>query len=231
MTGEASGTAYEIGAPRPEWMARVAAFDARGHEWFERFSPPPGTTKRSAVLMLFAPSVDGRAGESVVLTERAHTLRSHPGQVSFPGGSIDATDDGPVGAALRETEEEVGIPPATVDVVTAIPELYLTPSSNAVTPVLGWWPTPAEVRAVDPAEVARAELVPVAELTDPDNRFVVTHPLGYRGPGFRAGGLYIWGFTAMLLSVLLEESGLARPWDEGREELLSKDHMSPWMRD
>lgn len=87
MTGEASGTAYEIGAPRPEWMARVAAFDARGHEWFERFSPPPGTTKRSAVLMLFAPSVDGRAGESVVLTERAHTLRSHPGQVSFPGGA------------------------------------------------------------------------------------------------------------------------------------------------
>ncbi|MBK8731248.1 MAG: CoA pyrophosphatase [Tetrasphaera sp.] len=210
-------------------MAALAAFEAGEHGWFREFAPPPGTLRRSAVLVLFAPRGPG-GEEAVVLTERAHTLRSHPGQVSFPGGTIDPTDRGPVAAALREAEEEVGITPASVDVVTTIPELYLRPSSNAVTPVVGWWPTPGTVRAVDPAEVARAALVPVSELVDPANRFMVTHPLGYKGPGFRAGGLYVWGFTAMLLSVLLAESGLAVPWDEGREEPLIEEQASPWLR-
>ena len=75
--------------------------------------------------------------------------------------------------------------------VGALPSLFLTPSGNAVTPVLGWWPTPGEVRVVDTREVERVERVPVAELLDPGRRFTVAHPTGYRGPGFEAGGLFV----------------------------------------
>ena len=132
----------------PDWLTALAARkDVADHEWFSSFAPPAGHERRSAVLMLFGP--DPRGGEDVVLTERAHTLRSHPGQVSFPGGKVDPGDDGSVGAALREAEEEVGLDPAGVQVLATFPELFLTPSQNAVTPVLAWWPRPVPVGVVD----------------------------------------------------------------------------------
>ena len=80
-------------------------------------------------------------------------MRSHPGQVSFPGGSIDADDASPAAAALREAEEETGLDPAGVEVLATLPELWLPPSNFAVTPVLGWWREPGPVSVVDPAEV------------------------------------------------------------------------------
>lgn len=195
---------------------------------FSTFAPPDDPDRRSAVLMLFAPSDGG--GTDVVLTARSRDLRAHPGQVSFPGGRVDATDAGPVEAALRETEEEVGVDPATVDVVAALPELFLTPSGNAVTPVLGWWPTPGEVRVVDPGEVERVERVPLAELVDPARRFTVAHPSGHRGPGFEAGGLFVWGFTALLLGTVLDLAGLAKPWDERVERPIPEHILSDWLR-
>ena len=63
-----------------------------------------------------------------MLTERARHLRSHPGQVSFPGGALDPGDAGPCGAALREAREEVGHRPGGVEVVAELPALYLRPS-------------------------------------------------------------------------------------------------------
>ena len=114
-----------------------------------RRTPRPRTHgRRSAVLMLFGP--DPRGGEDVVLTERAHTLRSHPGQVSFPGGRVDPDDDGSVAAALREAEEEVGLDPAGVEVLATFPDVFLTPSQHAVTPVLAWWPSPGAGRGRRP---------------------------------------------------------------------------------
>jgi hypothetical protein len=140
-------------------------------------------------------------------------LRKHAGQVAFPGGSVDADDASPVAAALREAEEEVGLDPESVEVVAEFPALFIPVSGFVVTPVLAWWRDPHPVAPGDPAEVARVELVPIAELVDPANRFSVPHPSGLVGPGFQAGGLFIWGFTAILLSGLLELGGWARPWD------------------
>lgn len=71
---------------------------------------------------------------------------------------------------------------------------------------------------VDPAEVARVVRVPVRELVDPANRFRVSHPSGYIGPGFRVRGLFVWGFTAALLSRVLTLAGLEEPWDTGKLE-------------
>lgn len=196
-------------------------------DYFQRFVPPEDTERESAVLMLFAP---GPEGEEVLLTERSRDLRSHPGQVSFPGGSLEPGDASPEAAALREAQEEVGVTPESVEVVLSLPRLYLTPSQQAVTPVLAWWPEPGDITAIDPIEVARAATIPVAHLVDPERRFTVTHPLGYRGPGFEADGLFVWGFTAMLLDALLETAGLATPWDQSRERTIPDRVTSPWMK-
>lgn len=233
MTASPPQGAHHTGpyaAPRPAWMARVAEVLTEGlPPYFAEHVPPPGTRRRAGVLMLFGP--DPAGGEDVVLTERALTLRSHPGQVSFPGGRIDPEDADAVGAAIREAEEEVGVDPASVDVVLGLPELYLGPSDNAVTPVLAWWPAPGPVRPVDAAEVAHVARVPVAELLDPANRFTAVIPgAAYRGAGFEVSGLYIWGFTAKLLEALFEIAGLAQPWDDTLERPIPDRLISAWRR-
>jgi 8-oxo-dGTP pyrophosphatase MutT (NUDIX family) len=178
-----------------------------------RFGPPEdGSGRESAVLIALSDTVDG---PGVLLLERAATLRTHAGQVAFPGGATDPGEDPPT-TALREAAEEVDLNPASVEIVATLPALYLPPSGFVVTPVLAWWRRPHPVRAVAAGEVARVAVVPIRELTDPAHRFRVRHPSGFRGPGFEAGGLFIWGFTAVLLDSLLTLGGWTRDWDESR---------------
>jgi len=180
-------------------------------EFFSKFLPPDEGGRLSAVLILFGPNSGG--GEDVVLTERSHSMRSHAGQVSFPGGAIDPLDSGPVFAALREAQEEVGLDPAGVEVVAELPALYLRPSNFVVTPVLAWWAQPSPISVVDHLEVARVLRAPLSGLTDPARRYTVTHPNGFVGPAFDVDGLVVWGFTALLLSKVIELAGLERSWD------------------
>lgn len=209
-------TVLPVHAAEPAWFTpvREVLATARGGQ-LSRFQPPPGHHRRSAVLILFG---EGRDGPDVLLTERAATLRSHAGQCAFPGGKVDPSDDGPVAAALREAHEETGLDPDGVEVAGLLPDLYLPPSDFAVTPVVAWWRRPSPVRVVDPGEVAHVVRVPIAELVDPANRFRVSHPSGFVGPGFRAGGLFVWGFTAGLIDRMLYLAGWERPWDSGRVE-------------
>jgi 8-oxo-dGTP pyrophosphatase MutT (NUDIX family) len=200
-------------------------------EQVTRFLPPPEGGRAASVLVLFgsdAPTWDASNGHpgaygtgtvpgpDVLILERASTMRSHAGQPAFPGGAADPGDGGPAGTALREANEEVGLDPATVEVVTALPDLYLPPSGFVVTPVLGWWREPHEVHAADPAEVARVARVPISELADPANRLRVRHPSGYAGPAFTVRGMLVWGFTAGILATLLDLGGWARKWDRSR---------------
>lgn len=207
--------------PRPAWMGRVQlVLQQRGHAYFEEFRPPPRGGRQSAVLMLFGPAEGG--GQDVVLTERAHHMRSHPAQVSFPGGAVEPHDESASHAALREAEEEVGIAPASVEVVAELPQLYLRPSRFVVTPVLGWWAEPSGFGRIDTREVHRAVRAPLDHLVDPAARFTVTHPSGFVGPGFDFDGLFVWGFTAKLLSEVLVLAGLERPWDTSVERPLPR---------
>lgn len=199
----------------PDWMVpiRDGALAITGED-ITRFLPPDDADARpGAVLMLFG---EGERGPDLLLTERAHTMRSHPGQVSFPGGSVDPTDASPTAAALREAQEEVGLDPSGVDVLATLPELWLPPSNFAVTPVLAWWREASPVGIVDPAEVHAVFRTPLSELLDPANRVTVTHPAGYSSPGFLISedkDVLLWGFTAGLITKLFDFVGLTRPWD------------------
>jgi len=202
----------------PAWLqplAEAAAAVEPGQ--LSRFLPPEDGGRMSAILVLLG---EGPDGPDLLLIERAADMRSHPGQPAFPGGSVDDTDDGPVAAALREAQEETGLDPSGVEVFATLPDLFLPPSGFVVTPVLGWWRTPTPVHAAAPAEVAAVHRVPVAELTDPDNRVRVTHPSGFIGPAFHVRGMLVWGFTGGLLDRVLAIGGWERPWDVSRIEPL-----------
>lgn len=184
-----------------------------------RHALPAGVTGRaSAVLILLGESDNG--GPDVLLTERAQSLRSHAGQPAFPGGRLDPGDSGPVDAALREAAEETGLDPSGVEILTVLRDLWLPPSGHVVTPVLGWWREPTPVAVMDPAEVTSVHRVPLADLADPANRLQVRHPSGNVGPAFVVSGLTVWGFTAGILSALLEAAGMTRQWDRTRVEPL-----------
>ncbi|MGW1762814.1 NUDIX hydrolase [Streptomyces sp. NPDC002073] len=205
----------------PEWLAPVAeaARTVRPRQ-LSRFLPPAdGAGRQSAVLILFG---EGERGPELLLMERAGTLRSHPGQPSFPGGSLDPEDGdpattGPLRAALREAEEETGLDPAGVQLFGVLPRLYIPVSEFVVTPVLGWWREPSPVGVVDPAETARVFTVPVADLTDPAHRALAVHPSGHEGPAFLVESSLVWGFTAGVIDRILHYAGWERPWDRSRQ--------------
>ncbi|MFK7943950.1 MAG: CoA pyrophosphatase [Paracoccaceae bacterium] len=142
-------------------------------------------------------------GFRVILTERAGHLKQHAGQVAFPGGKIDPKDPSAEGAALREAEEEIGLPRGHVEVLGAI-DPYLTSTGFHVTPVIGlvqtvWDPVP------DPNEVARVFEPPLDFLMNPANRQRHHHDRnGYRRYYYAMPweGFYIWGATAGMLKGL-----------------------------
>lgn len=208
--------------PVPEWLTRLAGRlpGLRG-ERFSRFLPPPeGGRRHSAVLVLFAPGVDDPGdpeATTVVITERAHTMRSHAGQPAFPGGGSEEGDADAAATALREAWEEIDLDPASVQVLGELPTLHIPVSGYDVTPVLGWWadPDPASLWAKDPREVARVLQPQVAHLLDPARRFRVQHPSGFVGPAWDVEGLLVWGFTAGVLDRILDLAGRTLPWGDG----------------
>jgi 8-oxo-dGTP pyrophosphatase MutT (NUDIX family) len=193
----------------PGWLRDLAA-SAAVMEVPEMARPPASGGRRSAVLVLFG---DGVQGPDLLYIQRSEGLRRHPGQPAFPGGKIEQSDDGPIAAALREAVEETGLDPVGVDVLTTLPEMFISRSEFRVVPVLGWWRTPSAVRPTDIGEVAAVERIGVADLADPANRLMLRFPGGRSGPAFRIGAMLIWGFTALLTDRLLALGGFERPWD------------------
>ncbi|MEM0949227.1 MAG: CoA pyrophosphatase [Pseudomonadota bacterium] len=164
---------------------------------------PPGRKLRPAAVLIGVRAHAGRA--EVVLTKRSSRLKHHPGQIAFPGGKVDESDDGPVAAALREAEEEIGLPRRAVEVLGTMPP-HETVTGFQVTPVLGWIserfdPLP------EAGEVAEVFDVPLAHVTDPA-QFIVEgrHWRGQRRNYYAVpwGPYYIWGATARMLRALAD---------------------------
>jgi 8-oxo-dGTP pyrophosphatase MutT (NUDIX family) len=216
VSGSADATA-DGGLAVPDWLRPMLRWiDSPHPAELSRFTPPPdGSGRHSAVLILFASSATAGGPENadVLLIQRSATMRSHAGQIAFPGGATDPQDASAAATALREAAEEVGVRPETVHVLAELPALWLPPSGFVVTPVVGYWHSPHPIGVVDEAEVASVHRVPLRELLLPANRFTVAHPSGYSGPGFAVDGLFVWGFTAGLLDRLLRFAGWEQPWD------------------
>ncbi len=160
----------------------------------------PDRLTKAAVLV---PLIDHADGLTVLLTERAPDLRHHPGQISFPGGRLEASDEGPLAAALRETEEEIGLPRSAVDVLGYLPD-HLIATGYSVTPVVALVAPGAPLR-LDPVEVAAVFEVPLAYVLDPANHRLRQRPV----PGGTIelydvpyGTRNIWGATAGMLMTL-----------------------------
>ena len=160
----------------------------------------PENPTPAAVLV---PIVDRGAELHVLLTERAPGLRLHAGQISFPGGRLEPLDFGPVEAALRETQEEIGLAPSRVEVLGLLPD-HLIISGYRVTPVVGLVTLDAPL-ALDPSEVARVFEIPLAFVLDTRNLRLRERPIGtdvvevYDIP---YAGRNIWGATAGMLMTL-----------------------------
>lgn len=184
------------------------------------FDRSPRGKRHAAVLMLFSEVPD----PEIVFVRRASTLRSHAGQMALPGGRIDEEDGGPVRAALREAQEEVGVEPGEVDVMGRLPSLWVPASNYDVTTVIGTWPG-GELSAVDIEETESVHQYPLSTLTSRDVRVTCEHPRGFRGPAFVLPDSFIWGLTAHLLDWVLELGGWDTGWERDQVVPIPKEYL------
>lgn len=167
--------------------------------------PQPQLAIPAAVLVPLLARPDG---VHVLLTVRTDSLRTHAGQVSFPGGRIETTDRDPVEAALREAHEEVGLDPILAEPLGYLDGL-LTISGFHVHPVVAWV-APEYVARIDPAEVAEVFEVPLGYLLAPENLLRIKINVGGRARSVLqfadrgVPGQRIWGATASILFNLTE---------------------------
>lgn len=182
-------------------------------DWLRaRFADPPPwepeganeqwiRTSRQTPAAVLMPIVMRIEGPTLLFTQRTAHLTDHAGQVSFPGGRVEASDVSPVDTALRETEEEIGLDRRHVEVLGSLPD-YRTGTGFRVTPVVAVVHPPFELRA-DPFEVAEIFEVPLAFLMDGMNHQKRTFeiPDGARRTFYTMpyDRFFIWGATAGML--------------------------------
>jgi 8-oxo-dGTP pyrophosphatase MutT (NUDIX family) len=161
----------------------------------------PGVEPRPASVLV--PLVVRDNGVHVLLTQRTAHLTDHGGQISFPGGRVEEGDADAVATALRESEEEIGLPSRVVDVLGRLPE-YRTVTGYRVTPVVALIEQPFTLR-LDTFEVSEAFEVPLAFLMDPANherrlyRYADIARTFYAMPYHAGRRYFIWGATAAML--------------------------------
>jgi len=167
----------------------------------------PDDARHSAVLALLYPH-----NEKIhtVFMKRSEDGHVHSGQISFPGGKVEEEDNSYVATALREAEEELGIPGDQVEILGSLTELYIPPSNFLVYPSLGFMPQRPDF-IIDPVEVAYEIEVDLPSLRDPSHRKEREIELRTRfghyktqAPSFLVHEKHIiWGATAMMISELL----------------------------
>jgi 8-oxo-dGTP pyrophosphatase MutT (NUDIX family) len=168
------------------------------------------TFRPAAVLVPLLPRPEGL---HVLLTERSKDLRSHAGQISFPGGSIEPSDKDVASAALREAQEEVGLDPRHVEIIGQLDDCPTFVTGFVILPVVGvidplaftaagrypWTPSPAEIAVIHE--------LPLAAFLDPKNRRVeqrLRNGEPYELTWYTVSGATVWGATARILRQLLE---------------------------
>jgi len=159
-------------------------------------------TRQSAVLLLLFP-----LGEdiNILLIKRAVYNGHHSGQIAFPGGKLEESDLSVFDAALRETEEEVGIITSQIETIGKLTPLYIPISNMVVNPIVGAI-SAAPITHPNHQEVEYTISVPINHLLDPDNKSVKVIPLHERqitAPYYNVSNEMVWGATAMILAEFL----------------------------
>ena len=193
--------AQAIAGERASEFVTIAAM--RGdHSLVPGGAPPASALTPASVLV---PLVMRPAGLTVMLTQRTAHLAAHAGQISFPGGRAEPEDADSIAAALRETEEEVGLPRERVDVVGRL-DTYVTGTGFEITPIVGIVMPPVAI-SIDPFEVAEAFEVPLAFFLDRRNHQRIERDMGAHNRSYYVlpyQGRNIWGATAGILVNLAE---------------------------
>ena len=193
--------AHSIAGERASDPATMAS--RRGDHSLVPGGAPPATALTPAAVLV--PLVMRPEGLAVLLTQRTQHLAAHAGQISFPGGRQETSDVDSIDAALRETEEEVGLTRDHVEVIGRL-DTYLTSTGFEVTPVVGLVRVPYPVK-LDPFEVAEIFEVPLAFILDPANHQRQSREMRGRQRTFYVlpyQHRYIWGATAGMLVNLAE---------------------------
>lgn len=198
---------------------RLTGFVGHGLRGDRDLNPgfPVGECRRAAaVLVPLVVHQDRRL--TVLLTQRAKHLYNHAGQIAFPGGCIEAQDASPEHAALRETEEEVGLPAAVIEPLGRLDTYHIARTGFSVTPVVGMLRGPIAPQP-DPFEVAEVFEVPLDFILDPANTLREQRPYQGKSRAFYAmpfESRYIWGATAAMLVNLRDVlTGATLAQDEG----------------
>ncbi|GAC1699389.1 MAG: CoA pyrophosphatase [Ktedonobacteraceae bacterium] len=162
----------------------------------------PDARKAAVLLALF----EQKNIPYITFIRRASTLRSHSGEIAFPGGGVDASDTSPVMAAPREAYEEIGLEPARSNVLGVLPPVFTIVSNYLITPVVAYLPQGLGSVHLQASEVAELILVPLHALADP----AIAHTEQWTRSGmtrtvyfYDYGPYRIWGATGRILSMLL----------------------------
>jgi 8-oxo-dGTP pyrophosphatase MutT (NUDIX family) len=178
---------------RPRQHLHTHPFDL----WHQDRVPEGAAARYAAVLI---PLIARTEGVQVLLTQRTSHLNGHAGQISFPGGGVEPDDRSRQDTALRETEEEIGLPRRHIDVLGAMPE-YEMSTGFRITPVVGCIAPPYPTR-LDPFEVQDVFEAPLAHFLVPANyqrRRYEMEGLVRKYVAVPYEGRYIWGATAGML--------------------------------
>src|SRR5579885_3311621 len=162
----------------------------------------PAARKAAVLLGLF----EQHEETYLAFIRRSTSLRSHSGEIAFPGGSVDPTDTSPAMTALREAQEEIGLDPARVEVLGVLPPVFTVGSNYLVTPVVAFLPQGLGELQLQASEVTELIIAPLAGLADP----AIAHTEEWTRGGltrlvhfYDYGSYHIWGATGRMLNALL----------------------------
>ena len=170
----------------------------------DQYYKTPKTARLAAVMALLIPQND--EWNLTLIKRPKHPRDLHSGQISFPGGGIEDGDQSFEECAVRETYEEIGIPPGEINIIGSLTKLYVYASNNLVYPFVGYVRQPIKLN-IDPKEVERVIHVPISYISNPS--IIKLKKLKVRGytlpevPYYDIYGEVLWGATAMMISELI----------------------------
>lgn len=174
-------------------------------QWLKENKVQDANPKRAGVMALFYPDVEQETRLLLILRKVYQGV--HSNQIGFPGGKVEKIDKNLMETALRETHEEVGVPPSEVEVIKELSEVYIPPSNFLVKPYIGLYPSPRPFVKED-FEVESLVEVYLKDFLDDSNHINEVLTTSYAKnidvPAFKLNGYTVWGATAMVLSEIKE---------------------------